>query len=418
MIAAAPGSHILPALTEAPSGSTPAQRGEILLVTVERREGSTGVNTHARALREGFVGAGFGCTVVNPFGGSRLWLPVFAARRGLDLLNKTWGTLWYRRWHYAALYRNLLRHLSIGHPAAVIAQCPLSAQAALEARRITHSSFPIAMVCHFNYSEATEYRDKGALSSQAAYEAILELERQVLTRVDRVIYVSSWAQRTVEQDRDIHPKHGQVIWNGIVADPGPRSLARSELGLSHDDLVLINVGTLEPRKNQVGLIELFEKIAVDCPAARLVLVGDGPDRARIARAVADKGLTDRVHLLGTRRDVPALLQLADVYIHYSKLENCPVAILEAARAGLPSAAIPAGGIPELANQLGSIVALDPDDLSNSLAALRPLLNDPAERAELGRRGSDRFQRHFTREAMAGAYLRALGLDQIEGRMAR
>ena len=70
------------------------------------------------------------------------------------------------------------------------------------------------MVCHFNYSEATEYRDKGELASQRYFDSVLAMEKQVLESVDRVIYVSNWAQHVVEEERDIHPARfiGNLEW--------------------------------------------------------------------------------------------------------------------------------------------------------------------------------------------------------------
>jgi len=83
----------------------------------------------------------------------------------------------------------------------------------MHARRQLGENFTIAMVCHFNYSEATEYRDKGELASQRYFDSVLAMEKQVLESVDRVIYVSNWARDVVEKERDIHPRASSVIWN-------------------------------------------------------------------------------------------------------------------------------------------------------------------------------------------------------------
>ncbi len=183
-------------------------------------------------------------------------------------------------------------------------------------------------------------------------------------------------------------------------------------------MVLISVGTLEPRKDQFALVETLA--ALPGPAAPaggdkaggctgpperagrvvLVLVGDGPDRVQIERRVAELGLTGRVVLLGHRTDVPALLPLADVYVHSARAENCPVAVIEAARAGLPWAAVPAAGIVELQRHLGGSVSLD---------ALGPVLADPVLRREMGRTAAANFAAGFTRSAMVRGYLDALGI---------
>src|SRR5439155_11719618 len=124
-------------------------------------------------------------------------------------------------------------------------------------------------------------------------------------------------------------------------------LRREDLGLGLNDLVLINVGTLEPRKNQIGLLDLFATLAAEHRDMRLLLVGDGPQRAELERKIKAMRFDDRVKLLGHRRDVSSLLKLSDLYVHYARVENCPFVLLEAARAGISSAAIAVGGIHEL-----------------------------------------------------------------------
>ncbi len=276
---------------------------------------------------------------------------------------------------------------------------------------------PVTMVCHFNHSEAAEYRDQGVLAGDANYRRMLAGEDDVLRRVDRVVYVSEWAKDVVERDRGVVPRRSAVVRNGI-AEAVPTPATRESIGLSADDVVLMSVGTLEPRKNQLALVERLA--ALPGPAASaggdqaggsthsperagrvvLVLVGDGPDRPKIERRAAELNVTDRVVLLGHRADVPALLPLADVYVHAALAENCPVAVIEAARAGLPWAAVPAAGIVELQRHLGGCVPLD---------ELGPLVADAGRRAELGRAAAANFAAGFTRSAMVRGYLDALGI---------
>lgn len=392
-----------------PPGSRATAR-ELVIATINRPRGDTGVHTHTRTLAEGIAHAGFPCTVCSPFHAGPMWLPVFAVRPLLlRPVNKTWSTLWHRRWHGAALRVELIRQLRRrDRDVAVVAQCPVSAHAAMEARQKLGGRFPITMVCHFNHSEAREYRQKGELAGESPYQRMLDFEKAVIESVERVIYVSHFARQVVEQERGLRPRESAVIWNGIAAEVKPVGITRRDLGLKPDDLVLMNVGTLEPRKNQLGLVEQFFRIAPEHPQARLVLVGEGPARKLIEQRVAELGLQDRVRLLGLRHDVPALLPLADVYMHYATIENCPMVLLEAARAALPIAALPAGGVAELLAELAG-VPLDPGDVAQSLGAIRPLLEQVHVRQELGRRARSSFARLFTDQAMVAQYLRALDL---------
>jgi glycosyltransferase involved in cell wall biosynthesis len=404
---------------ESPFAASRASEARVIVATIERPVGDTGIHAHTQSLLEGFKRAGIEAELANPFTAGPKWLPLFAVRKLiLKPVNKTWSLRWYRHWHYAALRESLTRSLLRRPAEAVIAQCPVSARAALEVRRRLKMDFRIAMVCHFNYSEATEYRDKGELKDPKAFERMMKLEGLVLQSVDQVIFVSNWAQRVVEQERGIRPKSSCVIWNGTASSVAPSQLNRNDIGVAEDDLMLINVGSLEPRKNQIALLDLFSVIRAENAKAKLVLVGGGPQRGEIEQKIQALNLSQSVIVLGHRTDVPALLSLADVYVHYSKLENCPVILLEAARAGLPIAAIPAGGVGEIGEKLGSLVPLDQSDLSSSVNALRPLLTDGSLRKQAGAEVHVGFEAHFTRDAMIGQYIDALDLRKALAEVVR
>ena len=385
------------------------KQGDIIIATINPLVGDTGVQTHTRTLREGLVADGFPCQVQTPFNRRAWWLPIFGVRRIFGPLNRSWSTRWYRRWHGSALRDAMIRRFDQEPPAAVLAQCPVSADAALEVRRRLDASFPVTMVCHFNYSEAKEYRDKGELSDEASYQEVLNFEQRVLGSVDRVIYVSELVQSESSSRNALAAvRASSIIWNGIASEPGMPPISRQALRLSSDHLVLINVGTLEKRKNQIGLVDAFAQVAKAYPQARLLLVGDGPHRDEVRRRIVDLGLTEKVQILGMRRDVPALLPVADLYVHYSSLENCPVVLIEAARAGLPIAAVASGGVPELLEALGGI-AVDPSSPQTAFQSLDPLLANVNLRGKMGQASQQAFHAAFTRQAMVSAYLKAMNL---------
>ena len=388
------------------NGHAKPAASNIVIATISRLVGDTGVQTHTRSLNEGLLAAGATSIVQTPFSARAWWLPIFGIRRIFGPLNRSWSTRWYRRWHASALNDALGRLVARQGADAVLAQCPVSAAVALDVRKRLNLDFPVVLVCHFNFSEAQEYRDKGELADEASYQAILDFEQRVLGEVDRVVYVSGWAKRVVENERGIKVRESSIIWNGIAADADASPTPRRDMGMAHDDLVLINVGTLEKRKNQAGLIDLFAEIAGDWPKARLVLVGDGPERGEVRRRIEHHNLASKVRMLGMRRDVPALLASADLYLHYSMLENCPVVLIEAARASLPLAAVPAGGVPELLEALGGF-PIDATSAAISLDTLRPLLGNAAVRRDAGKASRAAFERAFTRKAMAAAYLEAM-----------
>jgi glycosyltransferase involved in cell wall biosynthesis len=261
-------------------------------------------------------------------------------------------------------------------------------------------------VCHFNYSQATEFREKGELTDEKTLYRIMMLEKDIFERVDGVIYVSNWMRDVMENERRICPVSSTVIWNGLPVSVQDTGVSRDDLSLSHQDLVFVNVGTLEPRKNQLGLVKFFAVLAAEYPHVRLLLVGDGPQRLEVERCVTRLQLSDRVKLLGARSDVPALLRLSDLYVHYATSESCSITLLEAARAGLPIAAVPLGGTPEVLAGLGGGIELPGDDIDLAIARIRPYIEQHTLRKELGVRMHSYFTSIFTLDMMVSSYLRA------------
>ncbi|HEX2291734.1 MAG TPA: glycosyltransferase, partial [Gaiellaceae bacterium] len=142
------------------------------------------------------------------------------------------------------------------------------------------------------------------------------------------------AARTCDPDRTV------VIPNAVDAAGAPRA--------RHDDgglPLVVAVGRLKAPKDPLTLVRALARLPAGSYEA--VLVGEGPDRPRLAAEIDALGLGDRVRLAGDRRDVPELLAGADVFVLSSASEGMPVSVLEAMAAGLPVVASRVGGIPEL-----------------------------------------------------------------------
>jgi len=146
--------------------------------------------------------------------------------------------------------------------------------------------------------------------------------------------------------------------------------------------LILWTGRLDPIKGLDLLLRAFARID---PARRahLLLAGDGPIRPQIEQTVAALGLTERVHLLGTRSDVPSLLKAADVYTLPSRTEGLPNALLEAMAAGVPIVTTDAPGCRDLIEDKRTGLVVPYGDIDALAAALSDLLTDPARAAELG-----------------------------------
>ncbi|WP_308365021.1 MULTISPECIES: glycosyltransferase family 4 protein [unclassified Streptomyces] len=166
-----------------------------------------------------------------------------------------------------------------------------------------------------------------------------------------------------------------------AADPGK---ARAELGAVERPLV-IAVGSLVPRRGYFVLLDAARAWRVLDPVPLLVIAGEGPLRAELARRIEAEGLP--VRLLGRRRDAAELLAAADVAVLPSRWEGRSLLAQEALRAGVALVATAVGGVPEL---VGDAAVLVPYGDHGALsAAVAGLLGDPARRAALGAAGRSR-----------------------------
>lgn len=151
---------------------------------------------------------------------------------------------------------------------------------------------------------------------------------------------------------------------------------RSELAGLFDDSdqdspapVLFHVSNFRPIKRPLDLIEVLARVRRTLPA-RLVLIGDGPERAAVEARARALGLGDAVRSLGRRRDFAAMLAQADGFLLTSESESFGVAALEALASGVPVFGYKVGGVPEVVSEgSGTLVPVgDVDALARAVVA--------------------------------------------------
>jgi len=147
---------------------------------------------------------------------------------------------------------------------------------------------------------------------------------------------------------------------------------------------ILNVGRLSYQKNQVLLIRAFARIATAYPGWVLTLVGEGEKRAEIERVIAEKGLSNRIELIGAVTDVDAWYRQSAFLAFPSLWEGFPNALVEAFRQGLPAVGLErTAGVNELLrrNETG---ILAPGDEIGFAAALQAMIDDIEFRRRAGR----------------------------------
>ena len=312
----------------------------ILIATILRPSGSTGVQSHVQSVQRWLQQSGRRSLIVTPFQSPKWqFYPALGIRRVLDLLSPTAGVWWYRRGHGFFLGCALTRLLRDGAPCIIYAQCPVSAAAAMAARKSPLQV--IVTVVHFNESHAVEWSNKGAIALNGSlFKAIQKMESQVLPKVDGLIFVSEFMRQLIQVSVTPCRQIPSRVIPNFTND-------QTQLRLNLPRSGLITIGTLEPRKNHRYALEIVFQTKLLGQPLSLTVVGHGPDRAELENLVATWDIQSQVHFTGFVANAASLMSSHQAYLHVAKMESFGIVLIEAMSHGLPVFAAPVGGISEV-----------------------------------------------------------------------
>jgi glycosyltransferase involved in cell wall biosynthesis len=211
------------------------------------------------------------------------------------------------------------------------------------------------------------------------------LERLAAARTDRFVAVTSRDIDKGVKAGVAGPDRFEVVRSAIdmgrfAGAADTRSRTRDSWGFGPEVEVVGTVTRLSPQKAPLDFVAAAAEIASKRPDVGFVVVGDGPLRSEVERAVRMHGLEWRFRLLGIQRDVPELLSGMDLFLHSSLWEGLPRAIVQAMAAGVPVVTTAVDGSSEIVvdGETGRLVP--PGDLSAMARAALASLDDPGGRA--------------------------------------
>jgi glycosyltransferase involved in cell wall biosynthesis len=173
----------------------------------------------------------------------------------------------------------------------------------------------------------------------------------------------------------------------VLPAPVERSTLREELGLADDDIVVGCVAVMRATKGHKDLIDAIAPLMATRPNLHLVFIGAGsPVFEQTQAYVAERGLQDRIHLMGTRRDVPNLLAGFDLFALATQQEASGTVYVEAQASGLPVVGTNVGGVSEMFRDGETGILVPPKNPAALTEALQRLIDDPALRRRMGEAG--------------------------------
>lgn len=252
-----------------------------------------------------------------------------------------------------------------------------------------------------------------------------QLRRWMAPFIDRYLAVSRDLHDWLIEKVGIDPS--RVVWipNGIEVDrfavaPAEKLVRPLLDSFAPPGTILIGtVGRLDPVKDQAGLLSAFNLLRESLPGVRerlrLVIVGEGPQRATLEAQIADLGLAAQVCLLGNRDDVPALLPEFDIFVLSSIAEGMPGVVLEAMAAGLPVVATEVGGVGEVVSPEITGLLVPAGNPAALAGALANYVTHEDLRARHGGAGRKLVEARFRVNGMVSAY--AALYDELLGQRA-
>ncbi|MEQ8331053.1 MAG: N-acetyl-alpha-D-glucosaminyl L-malate synthase BshA [Longimicrobiales bacterium] len=234
-----------------------------------------------------------------------------------------------------------------------------------------------------------------------SFHAITEFS---IHRSQGITTVSSFLKEETVRDFNVPRDRVEVIPNFIDTDvwrPDREPCHRASLAPGGEKIVM-HVSNFRALKRVDQVVEIFERIQREVPA-RLVMIGDGPERPRAAARAAELGLRDQVLFLGKHASVDELLSCADLFLLPSETESFGLAALEALACGAPVVASRVGGLPEVVDDGVSGYLFPVGAVEDMADAGVALLSDEALHARFAEAGRALAVERFSARSVVPRY---------------
>ncbi len=177
---------------------------------------------------------------------------------------------------------------------------------------------------------------------------------------------------------------------------------RAQVAPDGTDALIVHMSNFRPVKRVAAVVDVFQRISREVPA-RLLLIGDGPDRTAVERRIEDYGLAEHVVFVGEERDPLRWLSVADLFLLPSAQESFGLAALEAMACEVPVISSNVGGLPEIVRHGITGYATLPDALDEMAACAVELIRDPERRRAMGRAAAEMVRTNYCADRIVPLY---------------
>jgi N-acetyl-alpha-D-glucosaminyl L-malate synthase BshA len=232
----------------------------------------------------------------------------------------------------------------------------------------------------------------------------LPITRFSIEQSNGVTAISNYLRERTLREFDVK-NHIEVIYNFVNCDLYCRDAGAAERRLEYapnGERVLVHLSNFRPVKRVTDVVEIFDRVRKKMPA-KLLMIGDGPDRSRAEWLAVQKGIHDDVLFLGKQDKISEKLAVADVILMPSELESFGLAALEAMACKVVPIATRGGGVPELIEHGISGYLADVGDVDTMAGYAIQLLNDDSRLQEMAKASRAMAQSKFCSSKIVPKY---------------
>jgi N-acetyl-alpha-D-glucosaminyl L-malate synthase BshA len=243
--------------------------------------------------------------------------------------------------------------------------------------------------------------DVTILGSDSSY---LPVNTHTIEEADAVTAVSKFMADEAHQRLGIQ-KEITVIPNFVDERTFAPNLYEEERVKAERDIVVSHISNFRSVKRVHDLVYAMAIVEKQVPGARLMLIGDGPERHSVEKLVKSLGLQQKVFLTGFRSDVANLLGCNDAVVLCSETESAPLTLLEGMSSGLPVIATSVGGIPEIIQDGVNGFLVPPKNPEAIADRILQLNAEPTLRTRLGKAARETVLQRYTADKVVDQYLK-------------
>src|SRR5665647_2452395 len=261
------------------------------------------------------------------------------------------------------------------------------------------------------YEQAKKNGYPSAKSRVANYfmQRLSKLEVETAKKATIIVTISNYSLKKIQKYYGIEQSKVRIVPNGVDIEkfkPMDTTAVRQKFGLGNELCVLF-VGSLIPRKGLPFLVEAAKKVVKDRADTKFLIVGDGPLRNQLSDSLKTANLSGNFKFFGNLKDdvLPAIYNCADLFVLPSIQEGQGIVLLEAQASGKPLVAFDVGGVNEAVQNQETGLLVEGGNIEALADALLKLLTDKTLMEKMGSNGRKFVSENYTWDICAQKMLK-------------